>query len=236
MKAGGESIGQGPLALRVSLQPHPHRTHISLQLTFVHLAQRTTTGSSRHSAEERWTHYNVIFELATALLQYGAPSHRIEVIVSAIGSSLSIQTAFYYLPSYAIIQFPTLSSSGSVNGPSSLYFIKSRGSMNFHKLPQVYELVKDILRDGVGCDEIRFRLEKIRSAEEKAKEFPEWLIALSYPFAAMTSAVMFFHGSWEDALVSGALGLIPGLLRLVANKFETLWVSRGIPFPLSTHW
>jgi len=101
--------------------------------------------------------------------------------------------------------------------------------MNFHKLPQIYDIIKDLLKNGVGCDEIRGRLESLRSAEEQAKEFPEWAIALCYPFAAMTSAIIFFHGTWRDALMSGALGFIPGLLRLVANKFETLWVRNIIP-------
>ena len=183
---------------------------------------RTSSGTSGHSTEEQWS---VIVEIATSLLQYGAPSHRIEVIVSAVGHALSIPTAFYYLPTCAIIQFPILSSSGNVSGPSSLYLIKSRGSMNFHKLPQVYDLVKDILKNSLGCDDIRRRIETIRSAEENAKEFPEWAIALSYPFAAMTSAIMFFHGTWRDALMSGALGVIPGFLRLAANRLESLWVS-----------
>ncbi|KAF8470068.1 hypothetical protein BDZ91DRAFT_792088 [Kalaharituber pfeilii] len=175
------------------------------------------------SNEGFWTQYNVIVEIATALIEYGAPSHRVEIIVSAIGNAFSIQTAFYYLPTFAVIQFPSLSSSGNFSAPSALYLIKRRGSMNFHKLPQLFDLVKELLRKGIDCDEIRSRLEKIKSAEQKAKEFPEWAIALSYPFAAMTSAVMFFHGTWKDALVSGALGLIPGLLRLVANRFDTLW-------------
>lgn len=38
--------------------------------------------------------------------------------------------------------------------------------------------------------------------------------------------VMFFHGTWREAGVSAALGIIPYLLRLVANKFETLWAVK----------
>ena len=110
--------------------------------------------------------------------------------------------------------------------------------MNFHKLPQVYDIVKDLLRNGVSCDEITSRLETLRSSEEQAKELPEWAITLSYSLSAMTSAVMFFHGTWKDALMSGALGLIPGLLRLVANRFETLWVQNlisGIFYTKTNH-
>lgn len=146
-------------------------------------------------------------------------------MVSAIGESFDIPTAFYYLQNYGIIQFPALSSSDDVNGPSSVYLIKCRGSMNFHKLPQVYDLVKQLVRDGSSCDLVRSTLKRIRSDEEKAKEFPEWAIALSYSLSAMTSAIMLFHGTWRDALMSGLLGMIPGALRLVAVQYDVLWVS-----------
>ena len=175
--------------------------------------------------------YSVIVEVTTSLLDYGAPSHRIEVIVNAIGTSYNIPTAFYYLQNYGIIQFPALSSSGNVNAPPYLYVIKCRGSMNFHRLPQVYDLVKevmnrDMLGNGPSCDQILKKLYLIRSDEGTAKEFPEWAIALSYPISAMASAIMFFHGTWQDALMSGVLGIIPGALRLIAVlKFEALWVN-----------
>lgn len=176
--------------------------------------------ASVHIGKEYWTRTNTTIEVVISLLEYGAPSHRIEDIVAAIGLAFGIPTAFYYLQNYGIIQFPNPSCS------DNLYLIECRGSMNFQKLSQVHDLVKDITRSGITYEEVGRILTKIHLEDGV---IPEWATALSYPLSAIASAIMFFNGSWQDAIMSGTLGIIPGVLRLIALKYEVLFVSGASP-------
>lgn len=107
-----------------------------------------------------------------------------------------------------------------------MYPIIKRGSMNFTKLPCVFDLVKRIVRDpaGLTMPNIYAELERIEGLESA---WNQYTIAASYVPAAATSAIMFFGGDWKDAAMSGALALIPAALLLVANRWERLWVCVG---------
>ena len=120
----------------------------------IRLAQRTT-GTSRQTLEESWTHHNVIV--------YGP-------------TGLQSTTSPFFLQLLVLYQ----------DKPPSSYYLPtfSMGSMN-----------------GVGYDEIRGRLGALHSAERPAKEYSSGLLRLANPFAAITSTIIFFHGTWRDALV-----------------------------------
>lgn len=107
-----------------------------------------------------------------------------------------------------------------------MYPIIKRGSMNFTKLPCVFDLVKSIVRDpeGLTMPNIYAELERIESLESA---WSQYAIAASYVPAAATSAIMFFGGDWKDAAMSGALAVIPAALLLIANRWERLWVCIG---------
>ncbi|KAL7268084.1 pheromone-regulated protein prm10 [Rhizina undulata] len=161
---------------------------------------------------------DLIVQITTALITNGFPSHRLETVVNSLGEALGIPTTVYFLNSHCIVQFPPLSK----RGPPAVYPIAKRGSMNFTRLPELVVLVKKIIREPAQNDvtEITAELERIAALKNA---FSELAIAVSYIFAAGTSAIMFFSGTWRDAGMSAALAIIPASLLLVANRYSALW-------------
>lgn len=109
--------------------------------------------------------------------------------------------------------------------------------MNFSKLDRVFQISKSVLR---GCESIptvsnphlSTQLEKIMGGTDP---FPEWVVCGLYSVSAFTSAILFFHGSWYDAAISGVLALVPGGLRLVAGRYKSFWVSTNTVYMIMLH-
>lgn len=167
----------------------------------------------------------LILDVATSFISHGGPSHRIQPVVEALGGALDTPTTVYSMNTHTMLSF----SPKGRRGPSAIYMINKRGSMNFTKLPHVFKLVKDMIREPqrISGDNI---YEELKRIEEMENAWGQYAIAASYIPAAATSAIMFFGGDWKDAAMSGALAIIPALLLLVANKWERLWVCTSIQF------
>lgn len=169
---------------------------------------------------------DLIFDVATSFISHGGPSHRIQPVIEALGEALDTPTTVYSMNTHTILSFPPKGR----RGPPTIYTINKRGSMNFTKLPHVFKLVKDMIREpeGTSVDNIYGELKRIEGMENA---WGQYAIAASYVPAAATSAIMFFGGDWKDAAMSGVLAIIPAFLLLVANKWERLWV-----WTLSSHF
>lgn len=166
--------------------------------------------------------HDLIVDVGTAFISHGGPSHRVQPVIEALGQVFDVPTNVHTMNSQTVISFPPKNK----RGPPAMYPIIKRGSMNFTKLPCVFDLVKRIVRDptGLTMPNIYAELERIESLESA---WNQYAIAASYVPAAATSAIMFFGGDWKDAAMSGVLALIPAALLLVANRWERLWVCIG---------
>ncbi|KAH0606168.1 uncharacterized protein H6S33_003829 [Morchella sextelata] len=162
--------------------------------------------------------HDLIVDVGTAFISHGGPSHRVQPVIEALGQVFDVPTNVHTMNSQTVISFPPKNK----RGPPAMYPIIKRGSMNFTKLPYVFDLVKRIVRDpaGLTMPNIYAELERIESLESA---WNQYAVAASYVPAAATSAIMFFGGDWKDAAMSGALALIPAALLLVANRWERLW-------------
>lgn len=162
---------------------------------------------------------DLIFNVASTFISQGGPSHRIQPVIEALGKAFNRQITVISMSTYTVLSFLP----ASKRGPPAIYHIDERGSMNFTRLPHVFALVKDMIRrpEDFHLNIVYAELERIKVMKSA---WSEYAIAASYVPAAATSAIMFFGGDWGDAAMSGALAVIPALLRLVTNKWEKLWV------------
>ena len=158
-----------------------------------------------------------MYALLKALHSYGAPSHRLETIIQALGDATSTPCSLYYLPTFLILHFHETSTA-----PAEFQLLRGRGGMNFSKLDPLYELCKRIMRKEMCHESAVATLENINGSTDP---FQELMIVAMYPLSAFTSAIMFFHGGWKDAGMSALLACVPAALRLVANRWSFLWVS-----------
>ena len=162
----------------------------------------------------------LILDVVTALISNGAPSHRLQTIASSLGDAFDMPADLYYLTTHGYFEFPAREKFG----PPILYSIRKSSSMNFTKLPLLFRLVKNMIRTPADTN-IDASSADLAAIESTVPAFSPIWIAASYIFAAMTSAIMFFHGNWKDAGMSGALAMIPAGLMLLANQYGQLWVT-----------
>ncbi|TPX70149.1 hypothetical protein SpCBS45565_g01964 [Spizellomyces sp. 'palustris'] len=158
----------------------------------------------------------LLIDLNDALLAYGTPSHRMEALVDALGESLHVPVKVYYLPTYTLLHFL-----GPLPpGKREQHIVKTRGGWDFGKLQVLHALCKDLIRGRTNPAGAKKKLHDIRNMRDAWSEL--WIVA-GYPVSAATSAIMFFNGNGWDALASGLLACIPGGMRLIANRFPSLW-------------
>ncbi|KAI8998096.1 hypothetical protein BC832DRAFT_566171 [Gaertneriomyces semiglobifer] len=158
----------------------------------------------------------LLLDLCSALLAYGMASHRLEPLAQSLGDALGVSVQVYYLPTCILLQF----SRPLLPGQREHHIIKSRGGWDFGKLQPLHSVCKEIVRGRLSAEAAADSLETIK---RRTSEWSELWIAAGYPLSAATSAIMFFHGTGWDALASGVLACVPAGMRLLANRFPSLW-------------
>lgn len=174
---------------------------------------KPTSNDQQRRAQE------LILRLVKAAVAFGVPSHRLKAISHSISHSMQCTANLYFLDNHAYLEFPA-----KIPGvPPALFPFAERSSMDFTKLSLLMSLLKKILRHPTqrSVDALMADLAQI---EATPSAFSPYSIGIVYVFTAMTGAIMFFHGDWKDAVISGVLAIIPATLMLLANEFSQLWV------------
>lgn len=172
------------------------------------------------SNDQQTRSQELVLRLVKAAVAFGVPSHRLKAISHSIGHSMQCTANLYFLDNHAYLEFPAK----TTGVPPALFPFAERTSMDFTKLSLLMSLLKKILRHPTqsSVDDLLVDLAQI---EATPSAFSSNSIAVSYVFTATTGAIMFFHGNWKEAAMSGALATIPATLLLLANRFSQLLVS-----------
>ncbi|KAJ3276936.1 hypothetical protein HK104_003560, partial [Borealophlyctis nickersoniae] len=197
-------------------------TTLTIQPDHIHVRKSNDRTSIVTTSEPPYDRRQFLIDMLTALHKNGAPSHRLEQIMQSLASVIGEQAVLYYLPTFTLLHFPH---STDKHHTTPYHILKSRGGMNFSKLSPLYDLTKSVIRGHTTGSAAWAQVEAIQRMPDP---FPEWVVCVGYPVHAMTSAIMFFHGSWRDAGMSAVLACVPGGLRLVCNKYPTLWYTYEI--------
>lgn len=162
----------------------------------------------------------LILRLVKATVSFGVPSHRLKAVTHSVSHAMQCPANLYFLDNHAYLEFPA-----KIAGVSpALFPFAERTSMDFTKLALLMRLLKTILRHPAQRS-VDALLADLAQIEATPSAFSAVSVAISYVFAATTGAIMFFHGNWKDAAMSGVLAIIPATLMLLANEFSQLWVS-----------
>lgn len=161
----------------------------------------------------------LILRLVKAAVTFGVPSHRLKAITHSISHSMQCTANLYFLDNHAYLEFPAK----TAGVPPALFPFSKRSSMDFTKLSLLMGLLKKILRHPAQRS-VDALLADLAQIEATPSAFSSVSIGISYVFSATAGAIMFFHGTWKDAAMSGVLAIIPATLMLLANEFSQLWV------------
>ncbi|KAJ3396685.1 hypothetical protein HDU80_009881 [Chytriomyces hyalinus] len=151
-----------------------------------------------------------ILKLARVFHQYGAPSHRFEHHLEQVSRTLNVKAEFSLLPSLIMVSFE------DENGDSSTQLIKVPGGLNMAKLAQVNALCLTLTQGLIDCQGAADLLEGVRAA----KDYSDYVIQVTYPICGFGVALLLFQLTWLESAISGLLGLLLGVMSLLADKYS----------------
>lgn len=153
-----------------------------------------------------------LIALGRALHGYGIPAHRLEEALGNAAGKLGIRAEFFSGPTSLISSF---------GEPGAQHTALSRvqpGNLQLDKLVELDEVVESLYRGEIDVLEADRRLHRIDGANSR---YGPLLTVLAFGATSGTAA-RFFGGGWHEMAVSLGLGLITGLLAVLADRFVSL--------------
>ena len=121
-----------------------------------------------------------LLKMCRALMEYGAPTHRLEEYMKMSARVLEIDGQFLYIPGCMIISFDDASTH-----TTEVKLVKEAAGLDLGNLKDIHEIYKEVVHDVIGVEEATQRLDKILTS--KPRHSP-WLIVLAYGLATASVA------------------------------------------------
>ena len=181
---------------------------------------------------ETLTRQKYLLKLCRALMQYGAPTHRLEEYMKMSARVLEIEGQFLYIPGCMIISFDD-----SSTHTTEVKLVRTAQGVDLGKLKDVHEIYKEVcisldlpydhvkanknfqvVHDVIGVEEATQSLDIVMRAKPK---HIAWVLVFIYGLSSATVAPFAFQARLIDLPICFVLGCILGILQLiVAPKSE----------------
>jgi uncharacterized membrane protein YjjP (DUF1212 family) len=151
---------------------------------------------------------DLVLRMARALHAYGTPAHRLEEVLSLLSSRLGLRGQFFSTPTSLFAAFG--------EGASQRTFLLrvEPGEMNLEKLALMDGILGRVNRGELALEAAA---EQVGRVIEAPARYGAGLSALCFALAS-AAASRFFGGGWREIVVSGAIGLLIGLLALLLGR------------------
>lgn len=156
-----------------------------------------------------------LLRLCRALMQYGAPTHRLEEYMKMSARVLQIEAQFLYIPGSMIISFDD-----SETHTTEVKLIRVNQGLDLGKLRDVHEVYKNVCHDRVGVVEATKRLTEVMT---KAPKHNKWVLIPVYGLASASVGPFAFSARVIDLPIAFVLGCILGTLQLVIAPSSDLY-------------
>lgn len=144
--------------------------------------------------------------LATALLNYGAPTHRVQEYMASAAKCLGISAKFFYMPDHFLLSFDDDMS--TYRGDFKLCTGGGNDLGRFDDTHTTYKLVNHGL---ISVEEGIFRLDAIAAQKPRYNDF---FLLLIYGFAAVGIGPFAYRARFIDLPINFGLGSILGVFQL----------------------
>jgi uncharacterized membrane protein YjjP (DUF1212 family) len=158
-----------------------------------------------------------LMRLCRALMQYGAPTHRLEEYMRMSARVLEIDAQFLYIPGSMIMSFDDPSTH-----TTEVKLVRVSQGLDLGKLRDVHETYKDVVHDNIGVEEATNRLKEVMSRKDKHSR---WLRIPVFGLAAVCVGPFAFQARLIDLPISFILGCILGVLQLVVAPASDLYAN-----------
>jgi uncharacterized membrane protein YjjP (DUF1212 family) len=176
---------------------------------------------TERSVDDTIKAHNYLITLCTAMMFYGAPTHRMEDYLSNSARKLGLDNAhFIYLHGLMVITF------GDGEFPTAkVNIVRVKQGLNLGRMHDVHSIYKDVIRGNISVDEAQRQLKYCLDNPDKLSV---WWRVLGYGLASAFVAPFAFGGRLIDMPVAFMIGSLVGFLQLVvaprssayANVFE----------------
>ena len=156
--------------------------------------------------EETRIRQKYLVKLSRALMQYGAPTHRLEQHMSMCAKVLSVKAQFLYMPGCMIMSFDDPKSHAA-----DVRLVKAAAGVDLGKLRDVHQVYKDVGHDVIGVGAAAEKLDAIESKESRFNKF--WLV-LAHGLASLAVGPFAFMARPVDLAPAFVLGCGMGLLKV----------------------
>ncbi|KAL8726381.1 MAG: hypothetical protein Q9181_006066 [Wetmoreana brouardii] len=162
---------------------------------------------------ETMTRQAYLMKMCKALMNYGAPTHRLEEQMRMSARVLEIEGQFLYIPGCMIISFDD-----SRTHTTEVKIVRTNQAIDLGKLREVHEIYKETLHDLIGVEEAMERLDRIL---QRKQQYHRWLLVPVYGLASACVGPFAFGARPIDLPISFLLGCCLGIMQLiVAPKSE----------------
>lgn len=158
-----------------------------------------------------------LLKLCKALMQYGAPTHRLEEYMTMSARVLETDAQFLYIPGAMIVSFEDRETH-----TSEVKLVKVAQGLDLGKLRDVHEIYKEVIHDKLGVEEAHKRLKEVTSRKLKHNR---WVRLPVYGLAAACVGPFAFSARLIDLPIAFLLGCILGWLQLWVAPASDLYAN-----------
>ena len=158
-----------------------------------------------------------ILKLCTALMDYGAPTHRLEEYLRATSRVLEIEAQFLYIPGCMLISFDD-----ATTHTAEVKLVRTNQGIDLGKLRDVHQIYKAVVHDQIDVVDAMEQLERVTKRKDK---FPIWVRILTHGLAAAAVGPFAFQARLIDLPIAFLLGCMLGTLQLVVSGYSELYAN-----------
>ncbi len=153
-----------------------------------------------------------ILRLGRALHQFGYASHRLEDLLEQTSERLQLQGQFFSTPTSIYCGF------GELEQQRTFLIRAEPGDLNLGKLVDLDVILTEVIHHRITPENGSARIDEIIAA---APEYNALITTIAFGFAS-AAASQFFGGGIKELGMSAFIGVVIGLLSLLAKKVPSL--------------
>ncbi len=153
-----------------------------------------------------------VLALGRGLHAHGYPAHRLEAALGRVSLRLGLRAQFFSMPTALFASF------GREEDQRTFQIRVEPGAMDLRTLSALEAVADEVAAGTIGPGE---GVVRVAAAMGAPQPYPAWLATLCFAVTS-AAAARFFGGGAREIAASGAVGLVIGLLALVAERVPSL--------------